>query len=379
MVSVVKSFAHDNTSQNGISSLIQLAGPASGDSGGEPMYLPEPEGHLISGAVYSTITGEPLVRENMVLSLVGKTALCRLTKTDANGVFNFIINESGKKEIVIQPLRRDLPDYYIELNDPFPQAFNKYEPAPFFIDTASLAEINEAIVSMQVQAIYKPFMTQGNNVIKHSGTPDFYGEPDYEVLLADFIELTSIREIARELLQVIGISAANGKTSLNLSFKSPDGSYLTTPLVLVDGVPVNNIDAVLKIPPAETEKIKVLNNRYYISDISLEGIIDIKTVKGNLSITDPDMQVFRQEFDAPSSGTMFYSPEYLSVKQKKSRIPDYRNTLYWNPYIKTDKKGKATAEFYTSDEPGDYLIFVEGFTAGGLKGSAFTKISITGR
>jgi uncharacterized protein YfaS (alpha-2-macroglobulin family) len=91
------------------------------------------------------------------------------------------------------------------------------------------------------------------------------------------------------------------------------------------------------------------------------------------------MQVFRQEFEAPSPGTMFYSPEYLSVKQKESRIPDYRNTLYWNPYIKTDKNGKATMEFYTSDEPGDYLVFVEGFTAGGLKGSAFTTISITGR
>ncbi|MFZ2285891.1 MAG: hypothetical protein WAV93_02795 [Bacteroidales bacterium] len=379
MVTVVKSFTHDRTGQTSLCSFISPAGQAAGPSGREPLYLPEPEGHLISGVIYNTVTGEPLARENMVLSLVGKSALCRFTKTDENGVFNFIIRELGRHEIVIQPLRRDLPDYYIELNDPFPQVYNRYEPPHFFIDTARLSELNEAIVSMQVQAIYKPLMTPATNASKQSRAPDFYGEPDYSVRLADFIELKSVREIARELVQVIGISSADGKSSIRMNYKSPDGTYLETPLVLVDGVPAYDHDAVLNLSPDEIEKINVLNNRYYISDISLGGIIDIKTVKGNVSVTENGLHVLRQEFEAPFSGTSFYSPEYLSVKQRESRIPDYRNTLYWNPDIKTDRYGKAVAEFYTSDEPGDYLVFIEGFTAGGLKGSAFTIISVTDR
>jgi hypothetical protein len=315
----------------------------------------------------------------MVLSLVGKSALCRFTKTDDKGVFNFIIRESGKHEIVIQPLRRDLLDYYIELNDPFPDVFNSYEPEPFFIDTAKLAEINEAIVSMQVQAIYRPLMTPVDTAVRQSSKPDFYGDPDYEIRLADFIELTSIREIAREIIRVIGISSSDGKSSFRMNYKSPDGTYLETPLVLVDGTPSYDHDAVLDLSPAEIEKIKVLNNRYYLSDISLGGIIDIKTIKGNLSITETDLRVFRQEFEAPLSGTLFYAPDYLSVKQRESRVPDYRNTLYWNPDVKTDRNGKAVAEFYTSDESGDFLVFIEGFTDGGLKGTASTIISVTDR
>jgi len=36
----------------------------------------------------------------------------------------------------------------------------------------------------------------------------------------------------------------------------------------------------------------------------------------------------------------FISPDYSTTALKKSRIPDFRNTLYWNPSVKTDKEGK---------------------------------------
>jgi hypothetical protein len=341
--------------------------------------LPEPEGHIISGSVFSTRTGKPVAGENIILSLIGKTSLCRFDRTDENGAFYFIINESGKQELVIQPLNTDLKDLYIELDNPFPDGFDGYDPGRYFIDTARIRELNNVIVAMQVQALYRQYRDSVKNRVRHTEVHDFYGDPSYSIRLSDFIALTSVREVFRELLPVALIETRKDTSRFVLKNSSPDEYYLTDPFVLVDGVPVNDHDAILRLNPAEIEKINILNSRYYISDICLDGIIDFKTVKGNLSESGINMPLFRQEFDAPMAGSDFYSPEYNVQEQKDSRIPDCRNTLYWNPALRTDKEGMATAEFYTSDEPGNYIIMVEGFTADGVRVSARNSFSVRAR
>ncbi len=76
------------------------------------------------------------------------------------------------------------------------------------------------------------------------------------------------------------------------------------------------------------------------------------------------------------SGSDFSSPDYSGISQKESRIPDFRNTLYWNPDVRTDAKGRAAVEFYTSDEPGDYKILVEGYSSDGRRASKTILIKL---
>ncbi len=120
----------------------------------------------------------------------------------------------------------------------------------------------------------------------------------------------------------------------------------------------------------------MLSKEYYISDIALGGIIDITTYNADLSVIEFDKPVFRQEFEALQPVYRFTSPDYSDASRKVSRIPDYRNTLYWNPDVRTDVNGKAEVEFYTSDEAGDYMILVEGFTSDGHRGSATLLFSV---
>ena len=61
----------------------------------------------------------------------------------------------------------------------------------------------------------------------------------------------------------------------------------------------------------------------------------------------------------------FYAPAYATEKARRSMVPDYRTTLYWNPTVKLDDTGQATVEFYTSDAPADYDISIEGVTQNG--------------
>jgi hypothetical protein len=62
----------------------------------------------------------------------------------------------------------------------------------------------------------------------------------------------------------------------------------------------------------------------------------------------------------------FVSPSYSSEEIKDSRIPDYRNTLYWNPSVKTDKDGKARVQFWSSDNRSEYVINIQGITQEGV-------------
>ncbi len=342
----------------------------------ELLHLPESNGHIISGTIRNTITGEPLRQKNLVLSFVGKTALCRFTKTDDDGRFIFVSHEEGIRELVIQPLSPEPDGYYIELDDPYPGSFKKSYSHSAYIDTGLLAGINKAVISMQVKRTYDALIKNKTEVIQSGIINDFYGLPDFTTRMSDFIQLTSLREALKELVPGAVTSVRNGKTVINTINKRNYQIELKDPLVLVDGVPVFDHDKVLNIQGDRIEKIEVLNTGYVVSDIYLDGIIDITTKKGDLSSIEFDKPVFRQEFEALQKGSGFSSPDYSDISQKMSRIPDFRNTLYWNPDLITDENGKATLEFYTSDEPDDYILLVEGFTQDGRRGCTTLHFSI---
>ena len=61
----------------------------------------------------------------------------------------------------------------------------------------------------------------------------------------------------------------------------------------------------------------------------------------------------------------FYAPTYETEKARRSMVPDYRTTLYWNPAVELDETGHAVVEFYTSDAPADYNVIVEGVSQQG--------------
>jgi hypothetical protein len=344
-----------------------------------PDYLPEPDGHLISGIIINTVSREPLKNANIVLSFVGKTALCRFTQTDEDGRFVFVSLEEGIREIVIQPLSPDLDEYYVELDNPFPEAFSKSFSRTFSIDTVMLRMINSAVISMQIKRIYDPFMPEKPVLPEKTLIKDFYGPPEYTTQMSQFIQLTSTREAIKEIVPWAITTTRKGKTVISAVHKYNYQIETKDPLVIVDGVPVFNHEKVLNIPVDRIEKIDVIHSDYYVSGIALGGIIDITTYDGNLSMIEFDKPVFRQEFEALQSGSDFSSPDYADISQKESRIPDFRNTLYWNPDVRTDGNGRASVEFYTSDEPGDYILLVEGYTTDGQRGSSTLLLSVIGK
>ena len=218
---------------------------------------------------------------------------------------------------------------------------------------------------MQVNKQYEASLVKRDYSTDALWKSEFYGIPDKRLNLSDYIELTNIREVVREILPEVSVTGKDENARFKILYRNPYGKFENPALVLVDGVPFNNIARLLEVPGRLMERIDIINVRYFFSDFIFDGIISFVTKKGNLSDLGYDDTVFRQVFVGSAESMGFYSPSYESDSLRKNHLPDFRNTLFWDPLPKMDTGDKINVEFYTSDEPGDYLIRVEGVTADG--------------
>ena len=353
--------------------------PASSDNingnKAEKMFVPELEGHLISGTLREKVSGDPMRNVNITLSFVGKKAQCLFTETDSSGNFNFVTREHGLKEIVIQPLAPD-KECYVDINNPFTSGYSDYNHGVFCLDTNYLDKINNVVISMQINNIYEPFYQDQTGSKANRPEYNFYGPPDNSILMSNYIELTSVKEIVAELIPGVVTTKNNGKINFRLTKPYQTRPFENGPLVLVDGIPVYDLNKVIGINSKEIEKVDVLIDRYFISGNVIDGILHFITKKGNLSVLDLDRSVFRMEYDLLENKDTFYSPDYSLDSLKNNHLPDFRNTLYWNSDLSTDLKGKASVQFYSSDESADYVIIVDGITADGKKGIVAVPLTI---
>lgn len=354
-------------------------GDLSGFAGGvsDIIYLPESEGHLVSGVIRTIETEEPLAGEDLTLSVVGKAARCTFTTTDSEGRFNFPVIEYGRKEIVIQRLKPGDDEYYVDLTDPFLFEMRLEQvPGPFYPDTTRLKELNDAIISMQVSNIYDPFIGKKSATLFNGPFPGFFGEPDRTVILSEFIQLTTLREVFKEIVPGLTSSGKGENLTLTLANRYPGVIFSSPPLVILDGVPVYDLEKVLDIPSSQIEKVEVLTARFFIGEIVVEGIINIVSHKGDLSVLEFDRSILRQEYDMLLDSYDVFTPDYSADSLKESRIPDYRNTLYWNPAVRTGPDGTTAVEFWTSDETGEYLVITECVTSDGRRGRKVTPFIV---
>jgi uncharacterized protein YfaS (alpha-2-macroglobulin family) len=82
------------------------------------------------------------------------------------------------------------------------------------------------------------------------------------------------------------------------------------------------------------------------------------------------------EYEGLQREREFYSPAYNTAEKLNSRIPDFRNVLYWSPSLKTNENGRQNVSFYTSDVQGKYAVMVQGITPNGLAGSKIITFNI---
>ena len=345
---------------------------------GEPhvyKYKIEAEDHYVSGKL---LTGDQKKQDSgkyILLSYPGKIADFQYAKTDREGNFSFKIKIDDKvNDLIIQPdevtknqsviIESSFSDKYLK-SERLVDSISK--PTPGYISTWS--------VNQQVRKIYgtSSIGEPIRPVISQPKTKRFYGKPDQELNMKDYITLPVMQEVFFEL--IVGVFLKNKKSGYEITVSDPEYNkvYETPPDLFIDGVAVKDPAVIAGLDPEIVEKIDVIRERYFVGDYLFYGIVNIITKAGDFSnATLPDYAI-RLSYRVIDPVNSFISPDYSSTALKKSRIPDFRNTLYWNPSVKPDEDGKVRVEFWSSDNKADYKINIQGITLDG-KLFSFQKI-----
>lgn len=342
---------------------------------GPHLFPPEIRGQLISGRLTDPHSGAPVNDVTTWLSTPGLTFQFAATQTDTTGKFQFDIKDFyGQDGIIIHTATEGSP-YKVEAFTPFSEQYARTEPLPAFrLRPTQLQTLTRHNIGMQVENIYTGDSLRRFRTPRVDTTP-FFNRSDYTYLLDNYTRFTSIEEVLREYVREINITRKQGHQHI-VMLNEPAHTVFTddNTLVLLDGVPVPN-DRIFNYDPLKVKKLDVIPREYILGPSHFSGIASFTTFKGDFEGLELDPNSLQLEYEGMQYHREFYSPAYNTNRQTQSRLPDFRNVLYWSPDVRAGTK-PASIGLYTSDLPGEYLVVVQGLSADGRAGISYTRFTV---
>jgi len=342
-------------------------------------FMMEKKDHFLSGKLLSESRSLTDSVDFILLSTPGKEPGFQYAKTDNDGNFSFTINiDSDLKDLIIMPddvkksdklrIESSFSDKYLSDVGSTSKAVKK---DPSFIQMWS--------ANYQINKIYK-ISTLGQPAdlqLAPYKPVRFYSKPDIELILAEYISLPTMEEIFYELLPRVFLRKNKSGYEISIADRVEDNKLVMSPSILLDGVVINNATIIANLDPQNVEKIDVIKDKYTVGNYPFYGIVNVITKSHDFSAIPLPEYMTRLPYRVIDPVFTFSSPDYSLADAGNNRIPDFRNTLYWNPSLTFSKAGKASVEFWSADLPVEYLITIQGLTSGGKPVSLKKHIRVT--
>ncbi|PRY12640.1 hypothetical protein CLV24_10711 [Pontibacter ummariensis] len=340
-------------------------------NGKEPAYeyVPEYAGHLVRGKVTDNETGAIASGIKAYLAAPGKHIRMYNATSDEKGRIQFELKDFyGPKEIVVQTNTQRDSTYHLEIFNPFSVQYSPLELKELDLTERLRQALTERHLAVQVQHAYQEKYL---NLFRNPGVDSvaFYGKPNEQYKLDDYTRFKVMEEVMREY--VPGVQVRKRKDGFHFMVKdSPNGNlFYDNPMVLLDGVPVFDIDKIMAFDPLKVKRLDVMTGKYFNGPLTYSGLVSYATYNGDLAGFQLDPRSLLQEYEGLQLEREFYAPVYEEALQQQSRLADFRNLLYWAPDIRLQANSGEKLSFYTSDQPGTYVVVVQGVSKDGRTGS----------
>jgi len=341
-------------------------------------YVPEYSGHIITGRVTNEATKKPVSGLLVYLSVPGRRVQLNGCKSDSVGLVHFDMKDFfGANQIVMQTNNGNDSMYHLEIFTPFSDEYSNNTLPSFYVSEYESDNLQKENLHMQVENAYHENDIQKLEPLLIDTLP-FYQKPYKTYFLDAYTRFTTMEEVLREYVTEVSPRRKGDNYRLmmlnapafELHDKQPINQvFEVNPLVLLDGVPVFNINKIIAYDPLKVQKLEVVASKYFWGPITAYGIASFTTYKGNLEGFKLDPNDLIIDYDGLQRQRVFYSPDYSSEKEFQSRLPDFREVLYWSPNVSTDEKGIGNISFFTGDIPGKYWVELQGISANGDAGS----------
>lgn len=348
--------------------------------GGETFikYQPEINGHLVTGILKDTRNGRPVPGENAYLSISGQPYGFYTATSDKNGMLTFEIRRYyGNSQVIAQP-GIDVDTFYkVDILKPFagsPAGENRYLPYP--LSETVKDQLLKKSIGMQVQNIYMGDSLKTFYDPPIRDTLPFFGKPEKSYWLDDYKRFTTMEEVLREYVREIGVGVRHEKLVFKIFNPSSHDFYEGNELVLLDGVALTNTSRIFAYDPLKIKKIDVIRDRYVLGHATFNGVASFTTYDAMFDGFDLDPRLVAVDYSGLQLQREFYSPSYDTKEQLEKRLPDFRNTLFWDGNVQTNNDGSGSIRFYSSDLAGKYRVIVQGMDDDGNFVTATTEFEV---
>ncbi|MES2651560.1 MAG: TonB-dependent receptor plug domain-containing protein [Bacteroidota bacterium] len=342
-----------------------------------PIY-PAEKGIKISGTV--TMGGKPMAKGKVGLLSSSAGLFATDTLTDANGKFSFdqISFSDGAKFAIKATSATDKKNVKIVMDDLPAQAVTT-NPNSADVEV----NINESIKEYLKQSTaYFDELEKGGflNRVNKLKAVEIIGQKPNKAPNSSNLNGPGVADAifdANDLKNSVTLTQfLNGRVAgLNISKEGMpsnmrNGSNMS---VFVDGVvfidagseaaPSGSLNDLTLLDIESVEILKSIGTTTIYGHAGANGVIVITTKSGKgkgISNYAPGMLSYEPK--GLFANRQFYSPKYDTNPNPK---PDFRTTVYWNPHLVSDLNGKATINFFNTDQTGTYRILIEGIDAFG--------------
>ncbi len=341
-------------------------------------YLPEVGGHIINAKAIDKFGGIVPTGTVAYLSAPGERYAFVTAITGVNGKLSFETNRFyGAGELVSQTNYEKDSNYRIDLINPFSEKYSERSILPLQLHRTWEGQLANLFTASQVSHVYAKEESLQFILPDLPDSTAFYGAPDNKYFLDDYTRFTTMEEVLREYVTEVQVRRTRDKYHLRLLNTPYKLFFETSPLVLLDGVPIFDMNKVIGLDPLKIKKLEILSRKFYQGGSVYPGIVSFSTYQGDLGGYELDPNAIIVRYDGLQIRREFYSPVYESSEQKQSRLPDFRTTLYWSPNLKLTNQSTASLQFFASDIPGTYLMVVEGLSTAGKPGTGQLMFTVT--
>jgi len=317
--------------------------------------IEENKGIVISGKVINKTNDLPASKIKVFLSIPDSIPDFQYYITRADGSFYFLLkNIYGKIPIVIQTDCENENDRLkLILNKRYTSYMPDFPTSKLELEDMLIDQLVKTVECFTFQKIYADAITSN---ISENHRPSnnllFYGEPTITIIPNQFYDLPDFTEISRELLEGVKFREKNEKLSLNLLDKESNYFLDKEAFVIVDGVPIQDLNIIKNMGTSEIEWIHmVLGNRFH-GDLAFSGVLAISTGKYDLKWIKESDHLIKLDFQALQDKEN--SPPLVTT----SNIPDLRSLLYWK--TNTIPMSEMYIDFNASDIIGAFKVRVAG-------------------
>ncbi|UMB59842.1 hypothetical protein MHL31_12240 [Lutibacter sp. A80] len=327
------------------------------------VFLPELRGELISGTVIEKVTSLPVEDVKVGLSISGKQDdIFKIATTNNSGQFYFNLSENYNQPTAIIQLLSNTDKYKINLNSVAPLSYTNLKFSDYKVNKSISNYILKQSINNQIENAYG--VVKPTEKEKAALEDLFYSSKEITFNLDDFTRFPTIKETIIEVVDVVTLKHRKGEISLDVIWANRTYNSGLLPLVLFDGVIIQDHNKIINYNANKIQKISVVREKYLYGTQMFEGIISFRSVKGDFSklISNEDSTI-NVDLLKPLEKKVYFNQQYDGTDKLK-RIPDFRTQLLWLPDLTINSKTKDIS-FFTSDVKGTFEISLEGFTNNG--------------